>query len=92
MLVDTSCAAAADLGVTRLVVVGGVSANSRLRDRLKGGGGECGLDVLLPSLPLCTVNAAMIAYAGWCRFERGLADDLQIAAQADLSLDPGWCS
>ena len=92
MLVETSCAAAVDLGVTCLVVVGGVSANSRLRARLTGKGADCGLDVVFPSIPLCTDNAAMIAYAGWCRFERGSVDDLDLGAEADLPLEPGWHS
>jgi N6-L-threonylcarbamoyladenine synthase len=92
MLVETSCAAAADLGVASLVVVGGVSANSRLRARLAVRGAAFGLEVVFPSIPLCTDNAAMIGYAGWCRFAGGSVDDLNIGAQADLPLQPGWHS
>ena len=92
MLVDTTCTAAADLGVNCLVVAGGVSANSRLRARFAGRGIACGLEVVFPPFPLCTDNAAMIAYAGWRRFMRGSVDDLDIGAEADLPLEPGWCS
>lgn len=92
MLVGTSCAAATDLGVTSLVVAGGVSANSRLRARLNERGAEWGLEVIFPSIPLCTDNGAMIAYAGWRRFVRGAADGLHISAEANLPLEPGWQS
>ena len=48
----------------RLVVVGGVAANSRLRQRLHTSGSEKGIEVFFPSKELCTDNAAMIAAAG----------------------------
>jgi N6-L-threonylcarbamoyladenine synthase len=90
MLVDTTLKAAAELGVTRVAVVGGVSANSRLRERLATDPAARGLEVAFPSLRLCTDNAAMIAYAGWCRLERQAADALNLAAEATLPLEPGW--
>ncbi len=48
----------------RLVVVGGVAANSHLRERLTSDGKERGIDVLFPERSYCTDNAAMIATAG----------------------------
>ena len=48
--------AAQQTGATRIAVVGGVAANSELRDSLPG--------AALAPLPLCTDNAAMIASAG----------------------------
>lgn len=48
----------------RLVVVGGVAANSRLRQQLLVRAGKRGIDVLFPPIDLCTDNAAMIAAAG----------------------------
>jgi N6-L-threonylcarbamoyladenine synthase len=90
MLVETTCRAANDLGLLRIAVVGGVSANSRLRARFAVEAAERGLDIVVPPAHLCTDNAAMIAYAGWCRFERGMVDDLDVGAEAALSLEPGW--
>jgi N6-L-threonylcarbamoyladenine synthase len=55
--------AAAQLGSSRIAVVGGVAANSELRAALP--------DAALAPLPLCTDNAAMIASAG--RFAATLA-------------------
>ncbi len=92
MLVETTCRAASDLGLLRVAVVGGVSANSRLRARFAVEAEQRGLDVVVPPAHLCTDNAAMIAYAGWCRFERGMVDDLEVGAEAALSLEPGWLS
>ncbi len=93
VLVETSMAAAVAHDVTRLVVVGGVSANSRLCARLAAEADARGLEVIVPPLGLCTDNAAMIAYAGWQRLvhcKPGAVDDLDIEAEADLPLEPGW--
>jgi N6-L-threonylcarbamoyladenine synthase len=49
-------AAAAQTGATRIAIVGGVAANSELRETLA--------DATAAPLPLCTDNAAMIASAG----------------------------
>ena len=55
-LVERTRAAAAELGGGRIAVVGGVAANSELRDALA--------DAALAPPALCTDNAAMIASAG----------------------------
>ena len=47
-----------------LVVVGGVAANSHLRERLQADGSARGIDITFPSVKYCTDNAAMIATAG----------------------------
>jgi N6-L-threonylcarbamoyladenine synthase len=90
MLVETALGAATEYEVPRLVVAGGVSANSRLRGRLPAEGASRGIDVVFPSLRLCTDNAAMIAYAGWRRLARDGGDALDVEAEAQLSLEPGW--
>lgn len=61
-------AAAASLGASRVVVGGGVAANSRLRSLLSSSGK---VQVCFPPLSLCTDNAAMIAYAAALRLEGG---------------------
>ena len=57
--------------VRALAVVGGVSANSRLRERLTARAAETGIQLALPSLALCTDNAAMIAAAGHRAYRQG---------------------
>lgn len=58
-------------GSSRLVVAGGVSANTVLRARLNALAAERGAQLYLPSLEFCTDNAAMIAYAGTKRLLAG---------------------
>jgi N6-L-threonylcarbamoyladenine synthase len=90
MLLSTAFGAAAEHGVPRLAVAGGVSANSRLRERFAAEGRNRGVDVIFPSRQLCTDNAAMIAYAGWRRLAREGGDALDVEAEAQLALEPGW--
>ncbi len=54
-------------GFTTVVVGGGVAANSSLRTRLLDEAGAAGLRVVLPSISLCTDNAAMIGAVAWWR-------------------------
>ncbi len=86
MLLETTMEAAEMLGSQRLVVAGGVSANSRLRARMQQAGAEAGIDVFVPSLRFCTDNAAMIAIAGRYHLERGERSPLSLNADADLEL------
>ncbi|MBS0328716.1 MAG: tRNA (adenosine(37)-N6)-threonylcarbamoyltransferase complex transferase subunit TsaD [Proteobacteria bacterium] len=64
VLVSKSLAACVHSGVTRLVVAGGVGANSHLRERLTREAAARGISVFYPRLEFCTDNGAMIAYAG----------------------------
>jgi N6-L-threonylcarbamoyladenine synthase len=87
MLLGTAFAAAKDTGASRLVVAGGVSANSRLRRRAYDEGGALGLDVIIPPLRYCTDNAAMIGIAAAYRVARGESDPLTLNASATAELD-----
>ena len=64
ILVEKSLAACAAAGVHRLVLTGGVAANSRLRSLAAQRGEAAGVQVFAPPRSLCTDNAAMIAAAG----------------------------
>jgi N6-L-threonylcarbamoyladenine synthase len=48
-------------GLAQLAVVGGLAANSRLRERMAELADERGIEVRFPPIALCTDNAAMIA-------------------------------
>jgi N6-L-threonylcarbamoyladenine synthase len=76
-------------GAAALVVAGGVAANQAIRSALTGLAAEHGLPFVAPPLWLCTDNAAMIAWAGALRFEKGLVDGLDAPARARWPLDPG---
>jgi len=58
-------------GITSLVIAGGVAANQTLRKMLVEKSDERAIQVYVPHLSYCTDNAAMIAYAGFLRFQRG---------------------
>jgi N6-L-threonylcarbamoyladenine synthase len=49
---------------------GGVSANSELRQAFKALGTEKGLQVCIPAFEYCTDNAAMVAMAGYKKFQQ----------------------
>ncbi|MGC4118369.1 MAG: tRNA (adenosine(37)-N6)-threonylcarbamoyltransferase complex transferase subunit TsaD [Myxococcales bacterium] len=76
--------AAKRFGLDRLVLCGGVAANSRLRALATERAQEAGLKIFLPPIKLCTDNGAMIAVAGTHAFQRGERADLT------LNADPAW--
>jgi len=81
-LMKKTFAAAESLGVKRILVTGGVAANSELRARFAAEAQRRGVRAAFPTLALSTDNAAMIAAAAWPRFQAG-----EFAA-SDLSANP----
>jgi len=71
-----------------LVVAGGVAANRAVRTALEDLAHDQGRKFSVPPTWLCTDNAAMIAWAGAERFERGMTDPLDSPARARWPLDP----
>ncbi len=82
VLVQKTITAAQRVGVSRIVVGGGVAANSMLRRELAAACASGGFDLHLTSMKYCTDNAAMIAAHGLRLFERGRASDLSLSASA----------
>ncbi len=72
-------------GFCRLVIAGGVSANTLLRSRLNAEVARVGATVYYPPLALCTDNGAMIAYAG---AQRLVADALP--SDGVFTVRPRW--
>jgi N6-L-threonylcarbamoyladenine synthase len=70
-----------------LVVAGGVAANQALRGRLSALAAHRGWRFAAPPLALCTDNAAMIAWAGIERLQRGQTDGLDFAPRPRWPLD-----
>ncbi|MBM2574914.1 tRNA (adenosine(37)-N6)-threonylcarbamoyltransferase complex transferase subunit TsaD [Jannaschia sp. Os4] len=71
--------------VAHLAVAGGVAANAALRAALEGVAAQAGAAFLAPPLPLCTDNAAMIAWAGIEARRAGAAPD-----PLDFPARPRW--
>jgi N6-L-threonylcarbamoyladenine synthase len=72
-------------GVGSLAVVGGVSANSRLRARLASQATAEGIRLSIPRGDYCTDNAAMIAAAGRHAYLRGRFAGWELEATPDFS-------
>ena len=70
--------------VKHLVIAGGVSANTRLREKLSS---SLSAQVIYAPLELCTDNGAMIAYAGALRLKAGQSSDLSIITRARWPMD-----
>ncbi len=86
ILVTKTLRAAEANGITDIVCVGGVSANSELRERFKT---ECihrGMRFFVPRPLFSTDNAAMIAMLGALKLTRGNVNDLSLAAHPRLPL------
>jgi N6-L-threonylcarbamoyladenine synthase len=87
-LVDRTRLALGRSDAPALVVAGGVAANRSIRDALQRLASEQGRRFSVPPAWLCTDNAAMIAWAGAERYDRGLTDPLDAPARARWPLDP----
>ncbi len=71
VLVKKSLRALRDTGLARLVVAGGVGANTELRAQLDAACARVGVRVHYPELHLCSDNGAMIALAAAMRVQAG---------------------
>ncbi len=72
--------------VKKIVLAGGVSANSYIRERLDKLAEKENLKMYYPELKLCTDNAAMIASSGYYHFIKGEQSDLSLNAVPNLKL------
>lgn len=71
-------------GIKRLVIAGGVSANTRLREALQQTLKALGGTVFYPRAEFCTDNGAMIAFAGAYRLAAGER------AASHVNVRPRW--
>jgi N6-L-threonylcarbamoyladenine synthase len=77
VLVHKALWAVREAGVDTLAVSGGVSCNTRLRERFAAECKASGVRLLLSAPSLCTDNAAMIAYVAALRLEAGCSTQLE---------------
>lgn len=68
-----------EINIKKVIITGGVSANSRLRTASQEWADKNKVQLLIPPLRYCTDNAAMIGYAGLLRMQRGEKSDLSLA-------------
>lgn len=86
VLVRKTVDAAVLKGEKKLVLAGGVAANSKLREMLGAACDKAGIRLYLPDPILCTDNGAMIAAAAYYQYQSGQTDDLELEAYANLPL------
>jgi N6-L-threonylcarbamoyladenine synthase len=86
VLVGRAIEVAKKRGINLITVSGGVSANKGLRAAMKEKTSAEGLEIFLPSIPLCTDNAAMIASAGYYHFLKGETAAFDLNPKACLPL------
>lgn len=86
VLIDHTFRAAKERGVSRVLMAGGVAANSALQTAMKSRGEELGIRVTSPPPILCTDNAAMAASAAFFAYERGEVAGLDLDCCASEAL------
>ena len=86
ILVHKSIEAARQMGMDKLVLAGGVAANSSLEEHLRQSAKENNLEFYYPSKILCTDNAAMIACRGYYQALTGQFADSSLNAVQYLEL------
>lgn len=85
-LSDRIFAALKETNAKAIVVSGGVAANNHLRNHLQNRCEQTNITCLIPSIKLCTDNAAMIAYVGGEHLKRGLRSDMSLNAIANQEI------
>ena len=73
--------------IKKIVLAGGVSANSYIRNEFDKLAIDNGLAIYYPELKLCTDNAAMIAVAGYYEYKKGTQSQLDLNAVPNLKLN-----
>lgn len=85
-LVPRTMRAAAELGRDKVVIAGGVAANSRIRADFKRAVEEHGLQLFIPPLKLCGDNGAMIGAQAYYEYLAGVRAGSDLNAYATMDL------
>ncbi len=85
-LIDNFTKAAKDLGYKKLVLAGGVSANSLLRRRIAEECVKNGWEYFYPPIELCGDNGAMVGSQGYYEYLAGNIASTDLNAKATMSI------
>jgi len=86
VLVEKACLACGMKGVKKIVVGGGVAANSRLRHKLSSRAALAGIKVYFPEMKYCSDNAAMVGSLGEELYKKGHRSDMYLTAEPNLEV------
>ena len=86
-LAENTEKAALNLGYKKIVLAGGVSANSRLRARMSDICKRNSWELFMPELSLCGDNAAMVGAQGYYEYLAGNIASLSLNARASMPID-----
>ena len=78
---------AKDLGYKKIVLAGGVSANSVLRRDMESLCKKNGWELFAPELKYCGDNGAMVGAQGYYEFIGGNTADMSLNAYATMSIE-----
>lgn len=84
LVIDKTVKAVKEYGVNQVLLAGGVSANSYLREKIKKEMDKLNVQIDIPPMWCCTDNAAMIAKVAEHLYKR------KVFANLDLGADPNW--
>lgn len=87
MLIDNTLLAADNLGYNKIVLAGGVSANSELRSRLHTECENRGFRLFRPELKYCGDNAAMVGVQAYYEYLAGNTANENLNAYATMPID-----
>jgi len=85
-LVPRTMALSEELGYGKLVVAGGVAANSRIRSDFKAAAEKSGQKLYIPPLKLCGDNGAMIGSQGYYEYLAGNTAGSDLNAYANMEI------
>ena len=86
VLISKNLRAAKKFNIKNIVIVGGVSANKKLRSRFQNEK-ESASNVFFPDMQFSTDNGAMIAYLGWIKSKSNKTENLNINPQPSLNIN-----
>lgn len=84
LVIDRTIKVVKEHKVNQVILAGGVSANSYLREQMTVEMNKLGVEINIPPMWCCTDNAAMIAKVAERLY------DLKVFASLDISVDPNW--
>ena len=84
ILIDRLCEVSKDLGIKKIAIAGGVSANSGLRNALKKLEEIDNFDIYIPDFQYCTDNAGMVCITAYYQYKAGLFADQNIVCSARI--------